>query len=92
MNRNVKKLIEKMLAILIVTSTAVYLISTFKPIVANKMALLQLENSNTSYFLYKIFTEQVPYINLVIVLISVCFALRILGKEFKKIKRENEDV
>ena len=69
---------------MMITLFTVNIFNTYSTILNNKLALLQLENDNTSYMFYKLLSNNRTNITLCILLFGFIITYLIVRKNFKE--------
>lgn len=76
---------------ILATATALKISNEYSVVLKNKLALLQLNNNNQDYMFYKIFTENIGAINLIIVSIGSLVTYLIVKSLFKDTKGDKNE-
>ena len=76
---------------ILATATALKISNEYSVVLKNKLTLLQLNNSNYDYMLYKTLTENIGIINLVILSIGSLVTYLIIKSLFKDTKGDKNE-
>lgn len=82
MNKKQKLAIVKSIMVAIVGFIPISIITTLNPIITNKMAMLQFDNSDSKYLMYKFYTENCGTANMLILFVIFVIIGTIIIKSF----------